>query len=649
MRVTQSQVDLAYRKLKSLVYYDKTDLRLRARLAAFECDETFAAKLAEVHRVANVDNPAGDRQFRRWLKGVGFRLVPKKLKPGPQDRSNDQPEHGRFITNVTTAAAIEIERVNYFFDGPIELHLIAVLWIMQEGRVLDGMLGAECCGSRLSSNLQDEDDASIALFTKYHEQYARWRDTGIRRAKQLLVDEQRNVAILGLDVQEYFYRISIDFDEIRVSLNGVAGKMPAGTVDQLHPLLQCVEDIGAAYRLCIAPLLTQTHPDIGADVAGLPIGLCSSLVLANWYLLGFDSAVLKTIRPAYYGRYVDDILLVVPLPSDPATGNDNPVDGFIQDLLVRPRILRDTGDGAYAIRDRSGLQLQQAKCILQYFDARHSIAGLEKFQKKLEENGSDFLLLPVDEADNSMEDVAYELLYEGSVNKFRSVKGVAENRYELAKHLARQTILHILTDDPPDRKVSRGLQKFFKGRSAIEFFDLWERVFTLLGIAGDQPTLKAFTKQLRAEISRVRVEQVEVTKQLTGDLMTHLDLSLAMATAICSEDVGLSEVVEGVHSETLRRANLLRHHFVRRPLLNFTSYSGSLCTRSPATSIKLDVHKAKYSPRFVNFDECMLLAYSGDIVIGRKTPFEMASDVFESINRREVTGVDWSAPVAVEE
>jgi len=122
-----------------------------------------------------------------------------------------------------------------------------------------------------------------------------------------------------------------------------------------------------------------------------------------------------------------------------------------------------------------------------------------------------------------------------------------------------------------------------------------------------------------------------------------------MADAVCSEDMGLSELVEGVHSETLRRANLLRHHFVRRPLLNFTSYSGSLSTRAPAASIKLDPHKAKYSPRFVNFDECMLLAYSGDIAIGRKTPFDMASDIFEGINRRAVTGVDWSAPVAVEE
>ncbi len=648
MRVTEVQVDLAYRKLKSLVYYDKTDLQLRARLAAFECDGSFDAKLAAVHKVVNAERPFADRLFRGWLRDIGFRLVPKKLKSGPQDRSDDQRDQGRFITNVTTASTIEIERINYFFVGPIELHLIAVLWIMLEGRLLDKALGGECCGSRLSPNLQEEDDDSIALFAKYHEQYARWRDTGIRRAKQLLVEEQRNVAILGLDVQEYFYRVNIDFDEVRDALNSANAAGPS-TPDNSYPLLKCVQDIGAAYRGSITKLLAQTHQDIGNDVTGLPIGLCSSLVLANWYLQEFDRVVLKSVRPAYYGRYVDDILLVVPLPSDPAVDNDNPVAGFIRDLLVRPRILRNSGNGVYAIRARKGLQLQQSKCILQYFDARHSIAGLEKFQKKLEENGSDFMLLPVDEADNSMEEVAYELLYEGSVNKFRSVKGMAENRYELAKHLARQTILHLLTDDPPDRKVSRGLQKFFKGRSAIEFFDLWERVFTLLGIAGDQITLKAFSKQLKSEIMRVKADQVTVTKQLIVDLNFHLDLSLAMADAVCAEDAGLSELVDGIHAETLRRANLLRHHFVRRPLLNFTTYTGPLCARLATLPTKTDPRKLEYSPRFVNFDECMLLAYSGDITLGRKSAFDVASDIFEGINRRTVTGVNWSAPDNLEE
>lgn len=648
MRVTEAQVDLAYRKLKSLVYYDKTDLRLRARLAAFECADTFAEKLASVHKVVNAERPSADRQFRRWLREIGFRLVPKKLKPGPQDRSDDQPDQGRFITNVTTASTIEIEKVNYFFDGPIEIHLVAVLWIMLEGRVLDGALGVECCGSRLSRNLQDEDDDSIALFTKYHEQYARWRDTGIRCAKHLLVEEQRNVAILGLDVQEYYYRVNVDFDEVRKALSGL-NALGLENSNEPYPLLKCVQEIGVAYRRTIAELLARTHPAVSDDVVGLPIGLCSSLVLANWYLQEFDRVVLKNVRPAYYGRYVDDILLVVPLPSDPAVDSENPVAGFIQELLIRPRILRDAGDGAYAIRARKGLQLQQSKCILQYFDARHSIAGLEKFQKKLEENGSDFLLLPVDEADNSMEDVAYELLYEGSVNKFRSVKGLAENRYELAKHLARQTVLHLLTDDPPDRKVSRGLQKFFKGRSAIEFFDLWERVFTLLGIAGDQVTLKAFSRQLKSEIARVKADEATVTTQLIADLKAHLVLSLAMADAVCAEDAGLSELVEGIHAETLRRANLLRHHFVRRPLLNFTTYTGPLSARAPSSSVTMDPRRLEYSPRFVNFDECMLLAYSGDIALGRRSAFTVASNIFEGINRRPVTGVEWSAPATVEE
>ena len=648
MRVTEEQVSLAYRKLKSLVYYDKTDLRLRARLAAFECSNDFDKRLSAVHEVANAARPRSDRKFKRWLNDVGYRLAPKKLKPGLQDLSDAEPQQGRFITNVTTASVIDVDSVNFFFDGPIELHLIATLWIMLEGRFLDNSLGEECCGSRLSKNLQDEGNASFALFTKYHEQYARWRDTGIHRAKQLLVDEQRNVAILGLDVQEYYYRINIDFDEVCAAIQQGVGN-PSSSDDEVYPLLQCIQAIGESYRACIASMLSQTHPDIGDDVIGLPIGLCSSLILANWYLRVFDSAVMKKVRPAYYGRYVDDILLVVPLPSDPSIDNENPIAAVIESLLVKPRVLRNTGKGAYEIHARPGLRLQQSKCILQYFDARHSIAGLEKFQKKLEQNGSDFLLLPVDEADNSMEDVAYELLYEGSTNKFRSVKGVSENRYELAKHLARQTILHLVTDEAPDVKVSRGLQKFFKGRSAIEFCDLWERVVTLLGIANDKATLSIFSKQLKAEIVRVRAENVAVTKQLIADLEMHFELSLAMADAVSAENVGLSEFVDGIHSETLRQANLLRHHFVRRPLLNYTTYKGPLSDRGTKLSVKLDLNKVKYSPRFVNFDECMLLVYSGALRQRTKTAFEEASMIFEAINRHPVVGVNWSIPMSLKE
>lgn len=629
------EIETAYRKLKSYVYYDKTDLRLRERLAKFECSGKFEASLQAVQQVADKAIPASDPRFKRWLEQIGCRVVPKKLGSARTPNLPADESAGKFITNVTSAPSIEVENVNYFFDGPIELHLIAVLWLMREGRHLDEKFLPECCGSRLSSKLHEEYDDSLQLFTKYHEQYSRWRDSGIRKAKQLLVEERRNVAILGLDLREYFYRVDLDFNEVREALR------IAGAIGDNRALLDCIDAIGRAYSDCIAPLLAQTHPDLPSSATGLPIGLCSSLVLANWYLQDFDTAVLKSVRPAYYGRYVDDILLVVSASHDPTTDDKNPVLAFMNEILVRSRLLKPAVDGIYHLRKRPTLQLQQSKCILQFFDARHSIAGLEKFKKKLEQNGSDFLLLPVDEADNSMEDVAYELLYEGSVNKFRSVKGVAENRYELAKHLARQTILHLVTDDPPDRKVSRGLQNFFKGRCAIEYFDLWERVFTLLAIAGDKTTARAFLKQLKAEIRRVRHPDDLITRRLVANLEQHLKLALALTNSVCDEDIGLSEMLEDVPSEKFRRANLLRHHFVRAPLLNFTTYAGPLSERRLETPAKHDAHKLKWTPRFLNFDECMLLAYSGNVECGKATPFEFASTIFESANRHAPTGVSW--------
>lgn len=635
MTATSREIETAYRKLKSYVYYDKTDLRLRERLSKFECSAKFQARLQAVQEVADSARPVADRRFKRWLAQIGCRVVPKKLRSDQSAALAVNKSAGNFITNVTSAPSVEVETVNYFFDGPIELHLIAVLWLMREGRHLDAKLLPECCGSRLSSNLHDEDDESLQLFTKYHEQYSRWRDTGIRRAKQLLVDERRNVAILGLDLREYFYRISLDFGEVREALR------LTGVLGEKGGLLDCIEAIGQAYRVCIAPLLATTHPDLSESEVGLPIGLCSSVVLANWYLQDFDASVLKSVRAAYYGRYVDDIMLVVPASQNPNTHGNDPVAAFIDEILVKPGLLEPPKNDVYHLRGRPSLQLQQSKCILQYFDAGHSIAGLEKFKKKLEQNGSDFLLLPVDEADNSLEDVAYELLYEGSVNKFRSVKGVAENRYELAKHLARQTILHLMTDDPPDRKVSRGLQNFFKGRCAIEYSDLWERVFTLLGIAEDKSTAKSFLKQLKSEIPKVRHSNDQISQELQANLKQHLKLALAMADSVCSEDIGLSELWDDAPSEEFRRANLLRHHFVRASLLNFTTFTGPLSTRGLRQPSQLDSHKLRLTPRYLNFDECMLLAYSGNISLGKARPFDVACTIFKKANRHELTGVEW--------
>jgi hypothetical protein len=650
---TLEHVETAYRKLKRHVYYDKTDLHLRHRIAQFECSDDFSKRLSMVKEVVNSKHPTSNPNFSRWLEEIDFRIVPKSLSPADASDSVKTEKRGSFLSNVTSSKHLDVDKVNYFFEGPIEIHLIAVLWIMFEGRYLDTMLGKECFGSRLSVQLSEENDDSAELFRKYHELYSEWRDSGIKIAKRLLVEDKTSVCILGLDVQEYYYRIKLDFTELSKAIKNEKnrGSNSKDNIDSDN-LLSCIESVCSQYRNKMDSTLQLTHDDSLQQNIGIPIGLCTSPLLANWYLVPFDKAIRKNIKPSYYGRYVDDILLVVESSEDPADGHgtesndykadsNDPVENFIEDVLIRNGVLDPLKEDRYEIRNPSGLHLQQSKCILQYFDTKHSIAGLDKFQKKLEENSSDFLLLPVDEADSALENVAYELIYEGSPNKFRSVKGLSENRYELAKHLAKQTVLHLVTDDPPNPEVSMGLRKFFKGRNAILFHDLWERVFTYFVIAGDQNSSGKFEKSLRAEINRIRIQgKAEVTVRLKSYLESHLSLSRAMAEALHVEDDSLLEFIN-LTSLSFKKANLMRHHFVRLPLINYTNYAGALTSRGLEWDISISEEKLKWTPRHVNFDECMLLAQSENIETEDLNAMEWAQEIYLKANRKYIRDIEW--------
>src|SRR5690606_20301969 len=48
-----------------------------------------------------------------------------------------------------------------------------------------------------------------------------------------------------------------------------------------------------------------------ANHVGIPIGLSASKIIANLVLAKFDKKVEEELSPAYYGRYVDDIFIVL--------------------------------------------------------------------------------------------------------------------------------------------------------------------------------------------------------------------------------------------------------------------------------------------------------------------------------------------------
>lgn len=253
-----SDVESAFRKLKRLVYYDKTNLVLRRRIAAFENSSHFSNALAQVLEVLNSKVPKNQDLFQEWLSEIEYFIVQKKIEKLPAETSAG----GTFITNLSTAPQYNIEKINYFFDGPIELQLIAVLWLMREGHFLDKSLGPECYGARLERNVGASGDDSADLFCRYHELYKRWRDQGIQKAKEMLTQDGASVCILGLDVQEYYYHAALDYREIAASIrNQEFEEEERSSSERPSKLLTLIELISVNFKTRIAPIFSTTHPD----------------------------------------------------------------------------------------------------------------------------------------------------------------------------------------------------------------------------------------------------------------------------------------------------------------------------------------------------------------------------------------------------
>ena len=124
-----------------------------------------------------------------------------------------------------------------------------------------------------------------------------------------ILKEGKNVAFINLDIKDYFSSVRIDRSEI------FEGRK--------HRILQEYYNLKEIFLLIherYSKQLSEKYRSPNGfykeliDQNGkiqkvvLPIGLVSSYILANKYLQEFDERVANLIKPAYYGRYVDDLL-----------------------------------------------------------------------------------------------------------------------------------------------------------------------------------------------------------------------------------------------------------------------------------------------------------------------------------------------------
>lgn len=631
MAITKQDIYDAYRKFKTFVYYNGQPLTLRHKLAEFEIEmlqpmeqsvndvkksfiNKFETKTASLRGLLGNKSNIHTETFERWLNEIKYSIVPKQLKESPNIN-----EH--FISNEVPIEDYIVQRCNFIIDAPIELYLISTLWTMKLGKRLHRHISEDNYAYRLP-RLHDMKQrgveahkplsSGLMLYDPYFIGYQQWRDNGLNKVSQAL-NNKENAVILSLDVKRYFYNVRINVNDI---VNTYIGSEKLDKDEER--LCELLQRIHEQY----ARVVLKSDLDTDTKVM-LPIGLPSSGLLGNLTLIPFDNYVRNHVSPTYYGRYVDDILLVFSgkgMKISKHTESGSFIDGFISDHLVydyktanastdtNVRFLRTVADKnirshknvasinsidarsdlnpnngiCYCIETGdSKLYIQLGKVIMEYFNCNESKAAINKFKKQLEKNRSEFRYLPWEEEINlEFDDEAFRLEISESINKIRNIEGISEDKYGASKYLAKKIFLSTLPFESASEEDAEASAKqiltYFKGRTTILMNSLWEKVATYFVINNQPKHLEHFWKQAISAIDKVTTERAVdedpnipacTDREVKAALKEHLKISIAMAVSIIPSILSKCFLNKTENkqfrtmSENFRQTYLFRHQY----------------------------------------------------------------------------------------
>lgn len=690
---TKDDIAYAYNKLKAHVYYDNGDLFIRKQLAIFEANrpdesiffsndfyekhfpETLLIKLEEkfelIADAINNYHVKPDAFDKLLTKKLNINFLPKKFK------STKSPIN--FISNKRSQSKYFIERSSAFIDVPTELHLVTVLWISRFGKYLDMNLDSCSYGNRLLLNkAKDDIIKGSGLFKPYFKQYQNWRDNSVIEA-QSQIKKGNNIIFLNLDIRDYYYSVKISLDD---SLWG--NPFYQSEIN----LLNIFKKIHSEYT---AKLTEFKFPFDLTDVylsnqVVLPIGLLSSYILGNYYLTEFDKNVKNKIKPAYYGRYVDDMLFVITNPSIDSNSEDKKlIENYIElelsqilEISDLPKYLQTDSAAAPSscikLRNYDNLICQTDKTLIYHFDAQESDLIIDKLKRELEERVSEFRDFPEENDKSSFEESAYHLLYDGTEGKIRTLKDYKENRYGLSVYLANRIFASIRHNKKENRNESLSILKFFKGLTSIDFFRLWEKIFTYFLVNKDYESFVDFYIHVFGQIQNIDDDYIPGTKlkglEIKSNLYKLLDISFELVLALnpyflkntsahkkltffqneqrdwysyMTQPFAEPTNEKSFHIGRFRDSNLIRHHYVIQPLINYTKLSFNKGV--DLTDIALPKHGNsseffKYdfneeallnSPRPVKFWECCIAIIMKTISNQKivKSDYTCSTQIFE--------------------
>lgn len=292
MTVLLTKLGLAYRKAKVDLYYSTNPSLLD--LSNYE--DRLATNLTKLK--AHLDST--DEAWFQEPEFLGsWCLVPKQIITPPKNPSEGQglifaSSEAEWDT-IVDAGTKPTAEFRLMAKCSIDFHVLSALWMIEVGSIFDKKLSKNVYGSRLRRNRHEKINTwALGSFKPYLRPFREWRDGGIHAMSSAL-ENKKKVLALTADISSFYHELTPNF-MLDTNFHAIAG-------------ISLNEQQTKLNRIFINSLLAWAKNT--PLEKGLPVGLPASAVVANAALIKLDQFIEQQVVPLYYGRYVDDIMLVM--------------------------------------------------------------------------------------------------------------------------------------------------------------------------------------------------------------------------------------------------------------------------------------------------------------------------------------------------
>lgn len=390
-----SELYIAYRKAKAEAFYENTHFHA---LAFTKYEQTLDKNLRSLQqRLLDRHGWEVDSDF------LGdFAYLPKSIDTTAWENQQDghfraldpsQDWQRRFEESKKPAQA----SLRLVIRASVDFQVISALWILSVGHRFDATLDQSTSfGNRLRRAWEAPSEgqprsstvnrSTPGLFAPYFSAYRSWREGGLSAMEHAL-SRKKSILAITMDIERFYHRVSPKF-LLRPSF-----------LKQVGVTLSTQEREFTRRLLAAISTWYKTTPDSRERPAGaIPVGLSASKIIANVLLAEFDTAIVKNLKPIYYGRYVDDIFLVLAAKSSDLGANG--VTKKIADALSPMVQLKETEGKPASLRLRlpyardSELIFAGPKQKIFALSSEHGSDLVHHIRDQIRQQSSEYRLLP---------------------------------------------------------------------------------------------------------------------------------------------------------------------------------------------------------------------------------------------------------------